>query len=142
MMNLKKFGERRLDEDYPSLILDARYEKVREDGVIRTRAVMIAIGINWDGRRSILAVELAQPLHLGRHHYLVATNTQTAGRSHIATTHSPPSRSTKPTCSSEAGSRRPKCCTKSCTCAGLRCRGFSLRRRRCNFAVSSSSSVA
>jgi putative transposase len=27
--------------------------------VIRTRAVMIAIGINWDGRRSVLAVELA-----------------------------------------------------------------------------------
>ena len=56
---LKKFAARRRDEEYPYLILDARYEKVREDGVIRTRAVMIAIGINWDGRRSILAVELA-----------------------------------------------------------------------------------
>ena len=56
---LKKFSTRQLDEEYPYLILDARYEKVREDGVIRTRAVMIAIGINWDGRRSILAVELA-----------------------------------------------------------------------------------
>lgn len=56
---LKKFATRHLDEEYPYLILDARYEKVREDGVIRTRAVMIAIGINWDGRRSILAVELA-----------------------------------------------------------------------------------
>src|SRR5215467_1048120 len=56
---LKKFATRHLDEEYPYLILDARYEKVREDGVIRTRAVMIAIGINWDGRRSILAVEVA-----------------------------------------------------------------------------------
>jgi putative transposase len=56
---LHKFATRHLDEEYPYLILDARYEKVREDGVIRTRAVMIAIGINWDGRRSILAVELA-----------------------------------------------------------------------------------
>jgi putative transposase len=56
---LKKFATRRLDEEYPYLILDARYEKVREDGVIRSHAVMIAIGINWDGRRSILAVELA-----------------------------------------------------------------------------------
>ena len=56
---LKKFATRRLDEEYPYLILDARYEKVREDGVIRTRAVMIAIGINWDGRRSVLAVDLA-----------------------------------------------------------------------------------
>ena len=56
---LKKFATRHLDEEYPYLILDARYEKVREDGVIRTRAVMVAIGINWDGRRSVLAVELA-----------------------------------------------------------------------------------
>lgn len=56
---LKKFATRRLDEEYPYLILDARYEKVREEGVIRSQAVMIAIGINWDGRRSILAVELA-----------------------------------------------------------------------------------
>src|ERR1051325_7828070 len=57
---LKKFATRHRDEEYPYRILDARYEKVREDGVIRTRAVMIAIGINWDGRRSVLAVELAQ----------------------------------------------------------------------------------
>jgi putative transposase len=56
---LKKFATRHLDEEYPYLILDARYEKVREGGVIRSQAVMIAIGINWDGRRSILAVELA-----------------------------------------------------------------------------------
>ena len=43
----------------PYLILDARYEKVREDGVIRSRAVMIGIGINWEGRRCVLGVELA-----------------------------------------------------------------------------------
>jgi hypothetical protein len=41
------------------LILDARYEKVREDGVIRSQAVMIAIGVDWEGRRNVLAVELA-----------------------------------------------------------------------------------
>jgi len=56
---LQKFATRQLEEEYPYLILDARYEKVREDGVIRTRAAMIAIGINWDGRRCVLAVELA-----------------------------------------------------------------------------------
>jgi putative transposase len=56
---LDQFAQRRLEEDYPYLILDARYEKVREDGVIRSRAVQIAIGVNWDGRRCILAVELA-----------------------------------------------------------------------------------
>ena len=39
--------------------LDARYEKVREDGVIRSQAVLIAIGINWEGQRQVTAVELA-----------------------------------------------------------------------------------
>jgi putative transposase len=50
---------RRLEEDYPYLILDARYEKVREEGVIRSRAVLVAIGVDWEGRRQMLAVELA-----------------------------------------------------------------------------------
>jgi transposase-like protein len=56
---LERFAHRRLEEDYPYLILDARYEKVREDGVIVHRAVLIAIGINWEGQRHVLAVELA-----------------------------------------------------------------------------------
>lgn len=56
---LGKFASRRLEEEYPYLILDARYEKVREGGVIRSQAVLMAIGINWEGRRSILSVELA-----------------------------------------------------------------------------------
>jgi putative transposase len=56
---LEKFAKRRLEDAYPYVILDARYEKVREDGVIRSQAVMVAIGIDWEGRRCILAVELA-----------------------------------------------------------------------------------
>jgi transposase-like protein len=39
--------------------LDAGYEKVREDGAVRSQAVLIAIGVNWEGTRNILAVELA-----------------------------------------------------------------------------------
>jgi putative transposase len=57
---LAKFAGRRLEEDYPYLVLDARYEKVREEGVIRSRAVLVAIGISGEGRRCILAVEMAQ----------------------------------------------------------------------------------
>lgn len=57
---LTQFSRRALSEDYPYLILDARYEKVREQGVIRSRAVQIVLGINWEGRRQVLAVELAQ----------------------------------------------------------------------------------
>ena len=56
---LEKFARRRLEEPYPYVILDARYEKVREAGVIRSQAVLIAIGIDWEGRRNVLAVELA-----------------------------------------------------------------------------------
>jgi transposase-like protein len=58
-VELAKFAARDLEEEYPYIVLDARYEKVREDGLIRSRAVQIAIGINWDGRRCVLAVELA-----------------------------------------------------------------------------------
>ena len=57
--SLRKFALRELEEAYPYLVLDARYEKVRIDGVIRSQAVLIAIGINWDGRRELLGVELA-----------------------------------------------------------------------------------
>ena len=56
---LRRFAQRRLDEAYPYLILDARYEKVRLDGVIQSQAVFIAIGINGEGRRQILGVELS-----------------------------------------------------------------------------------
>jgi transposase-like protein len=56
---LKAFCERRLKESYPYLILDARYEKVREAGIITSQAVLIAIGVDWEGRRQVLAVDLA-----------------------------------------------------------------------------------
>lgn len=56
---LTKFARRRLTDDYPYVILDARYEKVREEGVIQSQAVLIAIGINWEGKREVLGVELA-----------------------------------------------------------------------------------
>lgn len=55
---LGQFATRPLEESYPYLILDARYEKVRESGAIRSHAVLIAIGIDWDGRRQVLGVDL------------------------------------------------------------------------------------
>lgn len=56
---LAAFASRPLEEDYPYLIVDARYERIRIDGAIRSQAVLIGIGINWDGRRCILGVEVA-----------------------------------------------------------------------------------
>ena len=57
--SLAQFAARPLSEAFPYLIVDARYERVREAGVIVSHAVLIAIGIDWDGRRQILGVELA-----------------------------------------------------------------------------------
>jgi putative transposase len=56
---LGRFARRELDNEYPYLIIDARYEKLRENGVIRSRAVLVAIGIDWEGRRQVLGVEMA-----------------------------------------------------------------------------------
>lgn len=56
---LHQFAKRRLEEKYPYLILDARYERVRDGGAIVSKAVQIAIGVNEDGRRCVLAVEVA-----------------------------------------------------------------------------------
>jgi putative transposase len=57
--SLAQFAARRLGETFPYLILDARYEKVREAGVIASQAVLIAIGVDLDGRRQVLGIELA-----------------------------------------------------------------------------------
>ena len=56
---LQAFAERRLAEPYPYLILDARYERIREGGVITSQAVLVAIGVDWEGRRQVLGVEMA-----------------------------------------------------------------------------------
>ena len=53
---LGRFARRELESEYPYLIIDARYEKLRENGIIRFRAVLLAIGIDWEGRRRVLGV--------------------------------------------------------------------------------------
>lgn len=44
---------------YPYLVLDARYEKVRHGGQLLDCAVLIALGVDAAGRRSILGVSVA-----------------------------------------------------------------------------------
>jgi putative transposase len=56
---LTAFARRRLEEPYPYLILDARYERVREGGVITSQAVLVAVAVDGEGRRQVLAVDLA-----------------------------------------------------------------------------------
>jgi putative transposase len=57
--SLRAFAERRLGDPYPYVILDARYERIREAGVIVSQAVLVAVAVDWEGRRQILGVELA-----------------------------------------------------------------------------------
>ena len=45
---------------FPYLMLDARYEKVRHGGQLLDCAVLIALGIDPQGKRSILGVSVPQ----------------------------------------------------------------------------------
>jgi len=51
------FRTKPLESDYPFLWIDALYEKVRDDGPVISLALMIAYGINREGKRDILAIE-------------------------------------------------------------------------------------
>jgi len=44
---------------YRYLYLDARYEKVREEGQVRDAAILIAVGVDAEGKREILGVSVA-----------------------------------------------------------------------------------
>jgi transposase-like protein len=57
---LAEFRERRLDErEWPVLMVDACYVKVRSHGRVRKQAVLVVAGINDDGRRELLTWRLA-----------------------------------------------------------------------------------
>jgi transposase-like protein len=55
---LEAWRNRALGE-YPYLILDARYEKVRLDGQVRDAAVLIALGVDRTGKRRVLGVSVS-----------------------------------------------------------------------------------
>jgi transposase-like protein len=55
---LEKWRTRPLGQ-FKYLILDARYEKVRSAGSVRDCAVFVAIGVDAEGRRSVLGVSVS-----------------------------------------------------------------------------------
>ena len=55
---VKAFLNRPLEGDWPYLWIDATYLKVRRGGRIVSVAVIIAIGVNTDGRREVLGLEI------------------------------------------------------------------------------------
>ena len=56
--DLEKWRNRPLGQT-PYLVLDARYEKVRQDGAVRSCAVLVAIGVTADGKRCILGTSVS-----------------------------------------------------------------------------------
>ena len=58
---VKAFLDRPLEGDWPYVWLDATYVKVRRNHRIVSVAVIIAVGVNADGRREVLAWTSALP---------------------------------------------------------------------------------
>jgi transposase-like protein len=56
---LAAWRERPLTAAYPYLSVDARYEHVRVDGRVVSQGVLVVAGVREDGRREVLAVEVA-----------------------------------------------------------------------------------
>jgi len=52
------FRTRRLDAEYPYLMLDATFEKVRENGRVISMAVLIATGVKATGEREVVGVDV------------------------------------------------------------------------------------
>jgi transposase-like protein len=55
---VKSFRERRLEGEFRYVWLDAMVMKCREDGRIANVACLIAVGVNAEGRREVLGVEV------------------------------------------------------------------------------------
>ena len=55
---VKAFLDRPIEGDWPYLWIDATYVKVRQNGRIVSVAVIIAVGVNNDGRREVLGMDI------------------------------------------------------------------------------------
>ena len=55
---VKAFLERPIEGDWPYLWIDAIYVKVRQNGRIVSVAVIVVVGVNADGRREVLGMDI------------------------------------------------------------------------------------
>jgi transposase-like protein len=55
---VKTFLDRPIEGDWPYLWIDATYVKVRQNGRIVSVAVIVAVGVNTDGRREVLGMDI------------------------------------------------------------------------------------
>jgi putative transposase len=54
---VSQFRKSTLSSFYPVVWIDALYEKIREDRKVTSKAIMVAMAINTEGRKEILAIE-------------------------------------------------------------------------------------
>jgi transposase-like protein len=57
---LEDWQNRPLSEVYPVLYIDAIHYSVRDNGVIRKLAAYVVLGINLDGRKEVLTIEIGE----------------------------------------------------------------------------------
>ncbi len=54
---VKAFRNRPMEKWYPFVMVDAIFTKVREGGQVRSKGLMIALGVNEEGRREVLGFQ-------------------------------------------------------------------------------------
>jgi len=60
MDEAKAWQMRPLDKLYPIVYLDCIHVKVRDNGMVRAKAVYLALGVNMDGEKELLGIWIAQ----------------------------------------------------------------------------------
>lgn len=57
---IEEWQNRPLDDIYPVLFIDAIHYSVRDNGIIKKLAAYVILGINLDGRKEVLSIEVGQ----------------------------------------------------------------------------------
>ena len=60
MDEVREWQNRPLDPVYPIIIFDALRVKIRDEGVVKNKAVYLALGINMEGRKDVLGLWIEQ----------------------------------------------------------------------------------
>ena len=55
---IEEWQNRPLDEVYPVLFIDAIHYSVRDNGIIRKLAAYVILGINAEGKKEVLTIEV------------------------------------------------------------------------------------
>lgn len=55
---IEEWQQRPLDEIYPVIFIDAIHFSVRDNGIIRKKVAYIILGINENGKKEVLSIEI------------------------------------------------------------------------------------